>query len=465
MSAAHDLDGHRLRLRLKSAPWAGSAWFWGNAGVYGAAALFLITALALGGAAATMLVMKSHADHAAQELRLSETLAQNIADLNAAGRAWLVLRDPDLLIEREEGKRKTQEAFAALHALAEDGKHAGIAQAVKLAARRIALFDAMIAAAGPPGTTVVAGEDERLKANRASYQALARLRDDANAEFKHYQQEIAGTLRLSLALALFTGLVSPVLGLIGIFLLKHDREIQQVRNLQAELMHVQRSNILGETAAMLAHEINQPLAAGTNYLAVLRRALESGSTGTALAVAEKIGAQTKRANAILRRLRRFIEKGESERDLEDPKVLVEDALALFGTIDRAVEIKTDIPDGLPRVMADRVELQQVLINLIRNAVEAMEGQEHREIRLCVRARSLSAVEVSLADNGPGLPPHVAARLFEPFVSTKASGMGVGLSICHAIIQEHQGRIWAENNPQGGTIFRFTLPAREECAAA
>ena len=131
-------------------------------------------------------------------------------------------------------------------------------------------------------------------------------------------------------------------------------------------------------------------------------------------------------------------------------------LALLGTKQKGVSIKVqdDLADAV--ILADKIQIQQVLLNLLRNAAEAVADQERRDIALLTQVRD-TTVLISVIDNGPGLPDEVKARLFQPFVSTKKTGMGVGLSICHTIITAHNGRLWAEPNPEGGTIFRLTLP--------
>jgi C4-dicarboxylate-specific signal transduction histidine kinase len=308
-------------------------------------------------------------------------------------------------------------------------------------------------------------EMKRIRMVRLNVVQLSALRAHLRSVLEHHEMRIAYYLELAVGLVLVAGATAPLCGLLGIYLLRRERDSQRARELQMELMHVQRLAIMGETSAMLAHEINQPLAAATNYISVLRRLLDIGAVEKAQPVVERINEQVQRTGTILRKLRRFIEKRETERTLESPEVLVEDAITLLGTIDNEVILDTRMGTNLPMVMVDRVQLQQVLVNLMRNAIEAMQECPRRELVLSVISPDRNNVEISLADTGPGLPLHVSERLFQPFVSTKQSGMGVGLSICRSIIEQHNGRIWAESSPDGGTVFRFTLPAAEERAAA
>lgn len=242
-----------------------------------------------------------------------------------------------------------------------------------------------------------------------------------------------------------------------------ERQVTEARlqELQAELVHMSRLTAMGEMASTLAHELNQPLSAIANYMKGSRRLLETATDDRLLKVGEaidKAGEQALRAGDIIRRLRDFVARGESERMVESIAKLVEEAsaLALVGAKELGVRVHFQFDPGTDHVLADRVQIQQVLLNLIRNAVEAMEHADRRELRLGTRASGDGTVEVSVADTGLGMAPEVSEQLFRPFVTTKPHGMGVGLSISRSIIEAHGGRIWAEPNPGGGTIFRFTL---------
>jgi two-component system, LuxR family, sensor kinase FixL len=245
-----------------------------------------------------------------------------------------------------------------------------------------------------------------------------------------------------------------------------DQQLAEARltELQSEVTHMSRFTALGEMASTLAHEINQPLTAIINYLKGSRRLLERMKGEQASMLREAVGKaadQALRAGDIIRRLREFVARGESERRVESLAKLVEDAstLALIGARENGVEVSFRLDAAADLVFADRIQIQQVLVNLIRNAIEIMvETSERRELEIATVASGEETVEVSVADSGPGLAPEVAAQLFQPFVTTKRKGMGLGLSICRTIVEAHGGRIWVDPRPGGGTVFRFTLRA-------
>jgi two-component system sensor kinase FixL len=242
-----------------------------------------------------------------------------------------------------------------------------------------------------------------------------------------------------------------------------ERQVTEARlqELQTELVHMSRLTAMGEMASTLAHELNQPLSAIANYMKGSRRLLETATDDRSQKIRDaidKAGTQALRAGDIIRRLRDFVARGEGERRVESIAKLVEEAsaLALVGAKELGVRVRFKFDPGADLVLADRVQIQQVLLNLMRNAVEAMEHAERRELVLGTVAHDDGTVEVSVGDTGHGLAPEVIEQLFRPFVTTKRDGMGVGLSISRSIIDAHGGRIWAEPNPGGGTVFRFTL---------
>ena len=254
---------------------------------------------------------------------------------------------------------------------------------------------------------------------------------------------------------LFTGFVRD--------LTERQRTLKRVQELQSELLHVSRLTEMGQMAAALAHEINQPLTAATNY-AEAAHLLLSGSDSTSArrtgaAIDNALG-QMNRATQIIRRLRDFVRKGEPQQRAEDIAKIVEEAaaLALIGAKERGVKVQLRAAPQLPQVLIDKVHIQQVVVNLMRNAIEAMEGSDRRELTISTEMIEDGLIRISIADTGPGIAPEVAGRLFQPFVTTKAQGMGVGLSICRSIVEAHSGRLWVEANPEGCTIFRFTVPA-------
>jgi two-component system, LuxR family, sensor kinase FixL len=244
-------------------------------------------------------------------------------------------------------------------------------------------------------------------------------------------------------------------------LTERQQTLHRVQELQAELTHVSRLTEMGQMASALAHEVNQPLTAATNYLEAGHLLLARGnrpSTERARGVLEKAAEQLERATQLVRRLRDFARKGESERRPEPIRRLIDEAagLALIGARDGGIKVQLQIAPELPDVAVDRIQVQQVVVNLIRNAIEAMES-ERRELTISAAPNGDGSVAIRVADTGPGLAPEVAERLFEPFVTTKPQGMGIGLSICRSIIEAHGGELHAEPNPGGGTVFAFSLP--------
>jgi two-component system sensor kinase FixL len=235
----------------------------------------------------------------------------------------------------------------------------------------------------------------------------------------------------------------------------------RLQELQTELVHISRLTAMGEMASALAHELNQPLSAIANYLKGSRRLLEASTDPNCAMVREameKAAEQSLRAGQIIRRLRDFVARGESERRVESVKKLVEEAsaLALVGAKERGVRVRFQFDPAVDLVLADKVQIQQVLLNLMRNAIEAMEDSPRRDLFIATSATVDDQVVLKVADTGCGISEEVAGQLFQPFVSSKPQGMGVGLSISRTIIEGHGGQIWVEPNPGGGTIFQFTL---------
>src|SRR5262245_36909599 len=237
----------------------------------------------------------------------------------------------------------------------------------------------------------------------------------------------------------------------------------RLQELQSELVHISRLTAMGEMASALAHELNQPLTAIANYLKGSQRLLadEPGDRPAMLRDAlDKAADQAMRAGQIIRRLRDFVARGEAERRVESAKKLAEEAgaLALVGVKDQGVRVRFQFDPTVDLVLADKVQIQQVLLNLIRNAVDAMEGCPRRELVISTMAADDGMISITVADTGTGVAPEMASQLFQPFITTKRQGMGVGLSISRTIVEAHGGRISCEPNPGGGTIFRFTRRA-------
>lgn len=251
---------------------------------------------------------------------------------------------------------------------------------------------------------------------------------------------------------LFTGFVRD--------LTERQQTQARLQELQDDLLHVSRLRSMGQMAAAIAHELNQPLTATSNYIAAATRLLDAQQPDPARIrqAMEYAMEQTRRSGEIIRRLRSFLGRGETTRQPETVAKLVEEAsaLALVGMKERGVTVRLLLDATLPQVLADRVQVEQVLLNLLRNAVEAMETSTRRELTLRAEHRD-GMVAISVADTGSGIAQAIAAQLFQPFVTTKRDGMGIGLSVCRAIVEAHGGRLWVEPNDGGGSLFRFTLP--------
>ncbi len=242
-----------------------------------------------------------------------------------------------------------------------------------------------------------------------------------------------------------------------------QQALDELKEQQQKLTHVSRLSIMGEMAAGIAHEVNQPLTAISNYAQVCNRMLarDEPPMDSVQEALDKIGVQARRAGEVIARIRRFVKKPEHIDELIDPNKLITDVvrLAEVDAKNNSMEIKLDLADTLPVVQVDPVQIQQVALNLVRNAMEAMRDEPTRALGVLVKTEQLDReyVRISVIDRGHGLAADAAEKLFTPFYTTKSNGMGIGLSICHSIIQTHGGRLTFEHNPEGGTIFRFTLP--------
>jgi two-component system sensor kinase FixL len=256
---------------------------------------------------------------------------------------------------------------------------------------------------------------------------------------------------------LFTGFIRDI----------SDRVAAQARaiKLQQELSHVGRLSAMGEIASLIVHELNQPLTAIANFGEAAKRLVEAGdSSGRVVTFIERSVAQAHRASEMIRRLRSFVSQGPAERERIAVNEVVRDAarLALIGSADQQIQAAFELADGLPEISADRIQLQQVVVNLIRNAIDAMleaGTPEPGAARLVVATgrEADGGILVSVTDTGPGIAPGIAQQLFNPFVTTKPGGMGIGLSVSRSIVEAHGGRIWVEPGPEGGSRFSFILP--------
>jgi two-component system, LuxR family, sensor kinase FixL len=237
----------------------------------------------------------------------------------------------------------------------------------------------------------------------------------------------------------------------------------RLQEMQSELFHAARLSAVGQMAGALAHELNQPLTAATNYVKAARRLLASGEAAKIEMVPKVIdeaAAEVLRAGEIIRRLRDFVRSRDTERRIESVVTIVEEssALALTGAGALGVRVSFRFDPAADLAFVDRVQMQQVLVNLMRNALEAMATSKKRELEVTTALVDEETVEIAVADSGPGLAREVAKHLFEPFVSTKPNGMGIGLSICRSIVEANGGRLKSEPNFGSGAVFRFTVAA-------
>jgi two-component system sensor kinase FixL len=245
---------------------------------------------------------------------------------------------------------------------------------------------------------------------------------------------------------------------------------QRLEELQSELLHVSRLSAMGQMSSAIAHELNQPLTAIANYVKAARRTLDKPdglSIPRAQEMIDKAAQQVLRAGAIIRNLREFIEKRESHRAPENLNTVVEEAIALgfVGTAHLNVRTRLELDPLVPPVLIDRIQIQQVLINLIRNAIEAMQEVDGRELTISTVVDGPDFAKVTVLDSGPGFTEEVLKSLFQPFVTTKEKGMGIGLTICQSIVDAHGGSIVAFAGVPRGAGFRFRVPLAKHAEAA
>jgi two-component system sensor kinase FixL len=248
-------------------------------------------------------------------------------------------------------------------------------------------------------------------------------------------------------------------------LTERQQTLLRLQDLQSELAHVGRVSEMGTLASSLAHELNQPLTAVSSYCESARDLLEKASDPATLELVheamDEAARQAIRAGQIVRRLRDFMSHGETERHVESLQRLINEAnaLALVGSREHQIDVQLSLDPRSDLVFVDRIQVQQVLVNLIRNAIDAMIDAPVRKLTIGT-ARKEGMTLVSVEDTGSGISEPIAEQLFQPFVTSKPGGMGIGLSICRTIVEAHGGHIWFERREDGGTAFHFTLPSGE-----
>jgi C4-dicarboxylate-specific signal transduction histidine kinase len=247
-------------------------------------------------------------------------------------------------------------------------------------------------------------------------------------------------------------------------LTEHTLASEALRHSQADLAHASRMTTMGELTASLAHEVNQPIAAAVTYASTCVRWLtrDDPDLGEARQAASEVVRNAKRASDIINRIRLISKKGESKRQLVDINEVIREIVALLQNEARrySISIRTNLDANLPNVMADSVQVQQVMMNLIMNSIDAMKDVDHtRELSIRSQCGEDQQLVISVSDAGVGLPSQQREQIFNAFFTTKSHGIGMGLRISRSIVESHGGRLWAtDNSPQGATFY-FTLPIK------
>jgi two-component system, LuxR family, sensor kinase FixL len=302
--------------------------------------------------------------------------------------------------------------------------------------------------------------DRYLETGERRIIGLGRIVTGLRADGTTFPMKLSVGEALSEDQRLFTGFVQD--------LTERQNFEARLEELKSELIHVSRLSAMGTMASTLAHELNQPLTAIANYAEAAGTILEEPDQHEPELLREILGdiaAQSLRAGAIVRRLRDFVARGDVAKNVENLPNLINEAsaLALVGSREKGIAVQFNYDPEATPVLVDKVQIQQVLMNLMRNAIEAMEGCPVRKLTIATALIDPATVQVTVSDTGPGVSAGMEERLFEAFASTKSSGMGLGLSICRTIVESHGGRIKARPAAEGGTEFQFTLlrPAMED----
>lgn len=313
---------------------------------------------------------------------------------------------------------------------------------------------------GKPAAILMAKPDQlRHESHFAAYRKTGKKRIVGKTQRVHGLRKDGSTFPLELTVGeafgggrrVFTGFLRD--------LTEREETEHRLRQLQLELLRISRVSAVGTMATALAHELNQPLTAIANYVqtsATLLGQLPDDTMQVVRHALEEAGREAVRAGAIIHHLRMFVSRGELDHSIVSPAELVKETLLFAGISGRGDKLicDVDLPDGLDDIVVDRVQIQQVLLNLIRNAMEAVNGKGR--IRVGCAAIADGMAQFSVEDNGPGVPPGQERGLFEAFVSSKENGMGIGLAICKTIVESHGGRMWYQRCDNGGAGFYFTV---------
>ena len=401
--------------------------------------------------------------HTERILRHATRLATQIGSAEAAGRGYMLAAEAPFLRRLNEARRGISQELRVLKELSA-GEPAQLRRLGEMD-RRLGLqlgpYDTALAPGDPQLTAVLVylRSTPSLRMDPQLDTALSQFRDTEFLGLRRRQARAAQDATTVLAMSALAMLLALVSGSAGLYLIVRQRAHYELKELREEFAHVSRLNAMGEVAAMLAHEVKQPLTASTNYLAVVRRQLANDEIGRdkVAEVVNKISAQIGRAVDIIRRLRTHVSRAGEAPTREQVDETINEAISLSGISRANLVIGLKIEERLPAVRIDKVQIQQVLVNLMRNAAEAMAKSPRKAIVFSARRAERGMVRIEVRDSGPGLPEEVRQNLFKPFVTTKANGMGVGLLICRSIVEAHGGQISAEAASEGGTVFAFTVP--------
>lgn len=437
-----------------------------------AVALIVLTALALGLNLVRLKESFSWVEHTNEVLRTIGAVERVLLEAESGERGFVLTGDKSYLESYNRSRAQIAVPLDALRELTSDNP----SQAQRVDALRPKIEARLeefkrVVALGPTRPNEVLALMQTARAQQLTPQieeGLAQLRQAELSLLDQRQRTANRVTLLTTFLAAVTSILALLSAAIGAFLWQRQRstaELQQrerqLHEVQSELLHVSRVSSMGEMASALAHELNQPLFAVTNYVRGSKRIVENISDERAAVLREaldKAAEQAVRAGQVVQRLRQFMAHGETERRVESIKKVAEEAcsLALIVAKEQSVRVSYVLDPEVDSVLVDKIQIQQVLLNLVRNAIEAMQNCERRELVISTVPAPDGMTAVTVADTGPGIDSEVMAKLFHPFISTKAKGMGVGLSISRTIIEPHGGRITCEPNPSGGTIFRLTV---------
>jgi C4-dicarboxylate-specific signal transduction histidine kinase len=391
---------------------------------------------------------------------------RDLGEAESAARGYLLTGDGNIRTDFIQLRDAVRRRHRGISALVSDNpqQQARLDQIEPLLARRLGQLDQVIAL-GPGQFAAALSIVQNDRLERLAAQIRDRFAEFRQAEVNllfERQQRTERGIALSIAFAMFTMVLALTSAAAVVWLFQRSNAAQRERELRSDLIHVSRLNVMGQMASILGHELNQPLTACRNYLQGTLQILRSAQTPQqgvlSNAVAQAV-AQLDRGRQIIRRLRDFISKGEPTRSPEPVSQLFDDAMALLGMKVEGLVISAQVEEELPAVLADRIQIGQVLINLMRNAVQAMEHSGRRSIHLSAR-KWAGGVLIGVSDTGHGIAKDISDKLFQPFRTTRTGGMGVGLSICQMLVRANGGRIWAESNPEGGATFYFTLPGSD-----